>query len=85
MVREIECMGVIFVIESGLCRLKNTMMSNGRSGLELQSAIRIGRPGSTSSSTQLLVNGDINTDLSHWVNSSDETSLSSLAWENGAA
>jgi hypothetical protein len=78
-------MGVTFVMESGLCRLKNTMMSNGKSGLELQSAIRIGRPGSTSSSTQLLLNGDLNTVLSPWVNSSVETSLSSLAWENGAA
>lgn len=78
-------MGVTFAMESQLCRLKNKMMSNGKSGLELQSAIRIGRPGSTSSSIQLLVNGDFITVLSPWVDSSDETSLSSLAWENGAA
>jgi hypothetical protein len=85
MSRGIECMGVTFAFDSQLCRLKKTMISNGNSGSELQSAIRIARPVPRLSSTQLLVNGDFVTDYSPWVDSSAETSLSSLMWKNGAA
>ena len=85
MSRGIECMGVTFASDFQLCRLKQKMMSNGNSGGELQSAIRIGRPGSASPSTQLLVNGDFATELPPWELSIDAMYLSSLVWENSAA
>jgi hypothetical protein len=81
----IECMGVYFAPDYELCRLKSKMMRTANSGALLWSAVRTGRPGPASPSSQLLVNGDFVTKLSPWAVSSDEIYLSSLIWENGAA
>lgn len=79
--RGIECMGVAFEFDYKSCQLKSKMMPMAQAAgqPQLWSAIRIGRPGSASPSTQLLKNGDFATELSPWVVSSD------VIWENGAA
>ena len=85
--RGAECLGVTFVINfGGQCWLKYRMMPNGNpGGLSLHSAVRIGRPGPASTSTQLLLNGNFISDLSSWVVTRGLDLLSDLIWYNGAA
>lgn len=83
--RGIECMGLTFVPDSAACWLKFKMMPSGNPGVVLHSAVRIGRLGPASPSTQLLLNGDFLSDLSPWSITRGPDLLSDFIWSNGAA